>query len=678
MAAVMNNLSCNGCGASLAYAAGQQALKCDFCNAITEIPRPELAVNNIADLLIPLTVEQRALEHAVYGYMAGGHYTPDDLVEHAVLTKVERFYAPAYLFTGEYEAQWTASFGYDRRETYTEYETRYENGHTRKVPVSKSRTVTDWRPVNGSDTGKFAVIGYSGHGLPSDVTPLIERTGGGGNVTDFDVSFVTGLETQPFAISERDTYSQRALPQINQVIETSVMRHAQGDRQRDWHWTSRIDKDGHSVLVPLCHVVFEYEGKSYNVWTDGTDVGKLVGDTLPMDQKRKRIVYFGFAPAAATTTVLLLSGLMSEGHGLLAALSSGTLIATASAWGYGFLRRHLILRYSSSLRQSLLAQRTAAQSNLAGLSEDVASELAASYEPVKKPSILEPVRDKRILITTSVVLSLAIVGMTFWKSRPNSDSEQLPAAVPVAELQQPVPALTTRLVEPPAAMTAPVETPAAPTTDSASNAATEAPMPAVSTAAPSSEPAVKQVAPVEATAEQKNQLLLDMLQSANNRNWNSVESDVSKLKQFSQAIAGDRAQSKAANDEGLKSLRQKDYAEAIAAFSRAARSDASNIEARNNLGFAYLQSGDTASAINILTDLLVVAPERTTAWANLSEALALSDKAGAADASLRLGIHFSGNRARTLEYLNRAAQTRATDKFGEAVSRVMRDISSIP
>ena len=89
--------------------------------------------------------------------MATGDYTPDELIEEATITKKERLYVPAYVYHGNYVANWTASFGYDRREEYTVHKKKYDSD-TRKTyttPTTKTKTVTDWRPVSGTDTGIF-------------------------------------------------------------------------------------------------------------------------------------------------------------------------------------------------------------------------------------------------------------------------------------------------------------------------------------------------------------------------------------------------------------------------------------------------------------------------------------------------------------------------------------------
>jgi hypothetical protein len=74
--------------------------------------------------IVPISITAEELDNRVFGYMASGNFTPDDLLEVSKISLRERIYVPAFLFKVNYEANWTASFGYDREESYTAYRTR--------------------------------------------------------------------------------------------------------------------------------------------------------------------------------------------------------------------------------------------------------------------------------------------------------------------------------------------------------------------------------------------------------------------------------------------------------------------------------------------------------------------------------------------------------------------------
>ena len=354
----MQEPTCRGCGARLAYSAADQALKCDYCDTVTPIAQDAEPDEGAPRLIVPLAVSEREVTRAVDTLLADGAYTPDDLLDRAVITRREHVYVPVYVFEGSYEAVWTASFGYDRNEHYTEYEARTENGQTRTVPVTRTRTVTDWVPANGNDAGDFTVTGYAGGHLAGKAAELVETGTVFGRTRAYQSSFTSGLQVEAFQGGDDDVFARRARTQVDKLIERNVKAHGQGTSQRDWHWTARItERTATRVLLPVCHVVYEYEAKAYHVWFDGADVRRQAADPLPQDQKRKRSVHLGYVPAVASSVPLFLAGILSVPGGPLAAVSWSTAGIVAGAWTFTGVRASLILSGSRRARAARLAAR---------------------------------------------------------------------------------------------------------------------------------------------------------------------------------------------------------------------------------------------------------------------------------------------------------------------------------
>lgn len=679
-------LSCRGCGSGLEYSAGMQALKCPYCGTITEIPAPAVEqAPEVADVVVPLSVERNDLIDSVYQHLASGKYTPDNLLEHAVFSKVERLYVPAYAYTGQFEAEWTATFGYDRTEHYTVFE---KDSQGRSRPVTKTKTVTDWRPVNGTDSGKFAAVGYAGEKLlksPLAPVTLVEGCAGLGNLKPYDVSYLTGMEAEAFVGTDSEVFESRAKSRVNEQVDASVRQHAQGDRQRDWHWTARYDKTSTSLLVPVCHVVYEYDGKSFHVWTDGTDSSRMAADALPVDEQRKRTVLVGFAPAAAAAVALPAIGVTS-GSGATSEITSLTAAVVAVAAGYGFWRRHSILGYSQRLRQSLLSQRQAASANTAAMSETDREQLAQSIKRPSKPWIAETLRDKFVLPAATAaalvgVISPSVLQNVSWSSSSHGYAASAPVQPPVAarSLQpaaQPDPAVAAQ-----AALAAQPQSPAA---------QGEAAAPAVVQATAEAAPAAATLPPIQAApaaqgqaqavpAEQLAPPIVDLLRAAASGQWNSVDELMTRLKAGAATRpAGDRKLARSANAEGLAALRQEQYDNAISAFKRGTEADPSDIELANNLGFVYVQAGRTVEAVSALSDVLMRVPDRSSAWANMAEAFAQADNRSAAHAGMRLALRYSANRDKTIDYLQRASSTHRLPQMREVASRVLAELATVP
>jgi LSD1 subclass zinc finger protein len=694
-------LLCSGCGASLEYSAGARALKCVYCSAVTEIPRADDEEVDVApNHVVTLTVSRTQLEDAVFQHLAEGNYTPDNLLEHATFTKIEQFFVPAYAFTGSYEAQWTASFGYDRTEHYTDF-VRDSKGNSR--PVSKTRTVTDWRPVNGSDTGDFSVLTYGGARLsdsPLDLTTrLVERCRMGGELVDYSTSFTSGFEVEAYGIRPNDAYAGRGEALVEKVIEAGVMRHAQGDRQKDWHWKSKKHKQSSRVLIPVCHVVYEFQGQAYNVWTDGTSTQNLVADKAPEDHSRKREVRIGFVPLAAAVVgaVIAVSG-ASEGIGNLPA-SALMWFGLAGSLLYGVLRRRGILSYSLKLRKAILAQRKLDTTNASNLEE---SERLKMVQACKRPDrswIAGTAKDAVILPLASVIaLSAAITPLLLEKLHDHGEREYVSTQVPVdnvaatqgeapsqpaaAEIQntpqEATPASDEPVAQQPVAASEPTQV-----TEASALAATDAQtQPAVQQAAANQEQVAAPAAQAAPAAVQVNlaQPVLAVLSAAAQNDWTSVDVNADKLGQVEvqSAVHRDRTAARAANIEGKAALQANNYAAAIDAFRRGVAADPADIELLNNLGYAFEEAGQQQDAIDTITNVLNRVPRRTAAWANLASSLAESGHLPEAKAALSVAVHYTGNRDRTLAFLQEQAATGRSDAIRQVSAAVSQQALNIP
>jgi uncharacterized protein YecT (DUF1311 family) len=409
---ILMKTPCSKCGAQQNYNPGDLSLKCEYCGAETKIDRPQDVVEHVmtSDYLVPLGFDTSELTSIANKYMISGDFTPDDMLDKSTMLEQRLFYVPTYIFRGEYNAKWTASFGYDRTEHYTEYVSKAvhdSNGKQvgyKQVPVTKTKTVTDWRPVNGVDSGSFVAQVYAGESIDSRAIKLVEDANLKGKITEFDDKFLAGFQTKDFTESETDAYRRKGEAITNSIIDAGVKRHAQGDHQRDWHWTADISKDTDKVLMPLAYCKFEYAGAEYAVWVDGSDPSQFLGDDLPIDSKKRMRAHIGFAPLAAATGALGINGAL--GYDVVNALS---LIVLALAGGYGYLRRKSLITYSKTLRSSLLTQKTAASATNSNLTEEEQKNLLVAYQKPKIPFFAKTGKDNLVLPGASLALVAALI-----------------------------------------------------------------------------------------------------------------------------------------------------------------------------------------------------------------------------------------------------------------------------
>lgn len=353
MAAQLDTLICQGCGASLSYAPGLQALQCEYCDAVTQIA-PAPAAAEAGQLIVPLSVEENALAYGVLRHLVSNDQVPDDMVERAVLS-LTCFYLPCFAFHVSYTASWTASFGYQRTETYTDHVNRFIGGEKQRVAVTKNRSVIDWRPVNGQDAGSVAAIGYGGNGLAPAGLLLLERLQNLASARPFDPAYTSGMPTQPYALAQDKAYAMYTEPQVGKLVETNVKRHAQGDQQRDWHWNASTRWSASAVYIPVCHVAIAYGGKQYNAWVDGTNADNVATDPLP--ENKEKLAFSGrgmIAPLVAMLAVLF-AGLASASF--FDAMKAERLVAVGVIWVLCLWREGRRARRAQQTRLTALAKR---------------------------------------------------------------------------------------------------------------------------------------------------------------------------------------------------------------------------------------------------------------------------------------------------------------------------------
>ena len=687
--------TCNSCGAEIAFEAGRQSLTCPFCGAVNKIARPEDALETAFDRIVPITVTPHELDNRLYAYMASGNFTPDDMIEASTITLRERYYVPAFAFKVDYEATWTASFGFDRKEPYTAYRNVTSNGRTRQEAYTAYKTVTDWRPANGVEAGIFDVAGYAGsqlNGSPLAPAYLVVHAVMNGSSTEYNPSFTKGFEVEGFSVPEKKVF-ESLNGEINANIDQRVKNHAQGDKQRDWHWNARMSHDTTTYSVPICHAAFQYGDKEYHVWVGGHDVDTIRADELPVDKDKQKAANIGFMPGAL---------------GLITAIGSAyywsfvwsSLIATGVAFGYGFLRRKALIDYSKSIRNSLLIQMQA--SNRAStLSDEEQDKVAKAFQRPERPFFAKIHRDKIILptvaafaffgaIVPNAVLNPAAISQRYVARQAAEQAEQekknaeARAAQEIADRKAAEEEAAKRAqeiadrkaAEEEAAKRAQADALAAQKAEAEKAAQVEAAVPATQTPttqdapqsptptlplpspspSPSPAPTVanRQIAisagfTVLAPDESK-QLLTAMVQQANSAF--KISEIKGKIESLPKPATGDRKTSRKLNEQGLTALKNEDFAQAIAALKSATSADPADVEVLNNYVYALIKAGRLQDAESEAGRLLTMSPGRSSAWANLAEVYALKNRKEEAVAALILAFQFSSNKDRTINFLN--------------------------
>jgi len=133
----------------------------------------------------------------------------------------------------------------------------------------------------------------------------------------------------------------------------------------------------------------------------------------------------------------------------------------------------------------------------------------------------------------------------------------------------------------------------------------------------------------------------------------------------------DRKKARRLNDQGLAALRGGDPAAAARLFEEGSRADPDDVELLNNLGYVQLLQRSPVAEASLRATLLR-APGRTGAWINLGQVYAGKGAVELATGCLAIGLRLSGNRAKTLAYLQQLAAKGDAPGTVEAVQHLLQ------
>jgi tetratricopeptide (TPR) repeat protein len=160
--------------------------------------------------------------------------------------------------------------------------------------------------------------------------------------------------------------------------------------------------------------------------------------------------------------------------------------------------------------------------------------------------------------------------------------------------------------------------------------------------------------------------------------WTCVERTLGALR-ASATVPGDAEHPRsAAAEEGKRAIDDMKYEVAIRTLSTAVTDDPDDALALNYLAFALVRTGRPEEAYPYVARSLTLAPAPGATWANAAEILAERDNEVASLAALKVAIHLSQDRNKTLSFLTRADQTVPSPKFRAVIFEGLTDFAQVP
>lgn len=303
---------------------------------------------------------------AFLNWLAAQKYTPHSILEPSILDNVRRVYVPYYSFYVEYSAAFRASVGYHRWEQYTQWDTVYENGRTRRVPRTATKLEVDWHPYRDSVSNRFSVA-------------FVDRIPGGNDFAAFlnDTMFKNGelvpstsvaedSEILPFTRTPEASYNDFVKDAIDRRVLSQIKGCLPGDTHRDLSYDlQRTNHRYWRVYLPFWHFLWKYEDEVHGALVDGRQHTRVAG-RLPKDKRLQQSANDALKPlwlALGLAFVLsLLTGFVEVPSELQTGLYAIISVA-AAAVGFGsYQRRHQVLGDAQALRkeavEKILSSRT--------------------------------------------------------------------------------------------------------------------------------------------------------------------------------------------------------------------------------------------------------------------------------------------------------------------------------
>ncbi len=343
----LKKIGCSNCGAELIFDPGTQMTNCNFCGSQFQIEKAQDEEIATPDGILPFKVTKENYEQAVLSWLSEGDYTPDDILNSTIFESVNGVYLPMWFYKGRYSGNWSASSGYDRRETYL---AKDSSGKL----VEKTRTVTDWRPSSGQCSGEFAILAFAGagKGIKSDIAVYAHGTSfNRGDLKPYDPKYTMGFNLIEYTVDEHDTWDTLGKIQADSKVEVDSKARIPGDRYKDFYVDALYDKETPlRTYVPFWITNYKYGDKDFHVYMDGTSTTRLQG-FRPEDAARKKEVNKKFIPGHILAVLFVLSWFLDSFNSTM--FWVGALIV-GIAYGIGFYQKNKIINASKARRQEIL------------------------------------------------------------------------------------------------------------------------------------------------------------------------------------------------------------------------------------------------------------------------------------------------------------------------------------
>lgn len=264
----VSTFKCDSCGAVVHYSAGEKALHCAYCgsNYVVEVEAEDKVRPS---RIVPFAVEKEKSSKLFREWLGKGFWRPGDLKSRAKANELLGVYLPFWAFDAKADSRWSASAGYNYRETEQYTDSKGQN---------QTRTVTKvrWRPASGEHT--FAYIDWlvsASGGLHQEwvaqIVPFhLDQA------KPYSPDYMAGWAAEDYSI-ENEQAQTLAKDDLNIQEERKCAEMVPGDTHKDLRVSSTFtDWVSELVVLPIYISSYTYRDKVYRFLING-QTGEVVG-----------------------------------------------------------------------------------------------------------------------------------------------------------------------------------------------------------------------------------------------------------------------------------------------------------------------------------------------------------------------------------------------------------------
>lgn len=356
MQLTLTRLSCPSCGAPLNFAPGTPVVVCPFCDTETLLAdRTDLVESTVETRQVaPITTDADRFQRRLLAWLSDGDYTPDDILQKALLTEHAGLFLPFWRLSGEFHARFTASAGYDHKVEKIIERQRDDGSIDRRTTYE---TRTEWRPMSGEATGPYEVWVVGSASIPDELRDFVEQVmADAQDLHELSPELMAGHLVEDFGVDASTAMAARGRGKITGRVEEACRNRVPGDKCKDL----RVDFDtrdelAEAALHPFWIAAFEYGGETFPVAFSGRDLDRVQG-RRPEDKARKDEVAKLHRPwkwSLGVTIVLSLLGFCAGVFPgfvalLVGGITTGGLLWTATS------KTNALLEASKEVRRKVL------------------------------------------------------------------------------------------------------------------------------------------------------------------------------------------------------------------------------------------------------------------------------------------------------------------------------------